>query len=157
MLSIIKSEFTFFQVQMKLIWINTIELCHSSFAEAPERLYSIYVILSPGKFILTVKYTVVIVSVENEWIICFPSICIDGRSFKYLSLDYRHKFIPRTILNNTYEYPSISFQKSKYWSFTCCSSSSFSPDSLRSEIRFIELKFSSEFISLLKILWFFYR
>ena len=142
---------------MKLIWINTIKLYHSSFAETSERLYTVYMILSSHKFILTVRYSVVIVLVENRCIICFPFICINRRSFQYLSLNYRHKFISRTILNYTYKHSFISFQKSQYWCLSSSSSSSFSSNPLGSEIRFIQFKHSSKFIPFFKILWFFYR
>lgn len=74
-------------MEVKFIRIDPIKLCYSSLAEAPERLYSIHMIFSSNKFILTVKYTVAIISVENQRITSFPSIHIDSGSFEYLFIE----------------------------------------------------------------------
>lgn len=144
-------------MEVKFAWSNTIKLCHSSLAEAPERFYSVYMIFSSCKLILTVKYSVVVISIENEWIISFPSIGINNRSFEYFPLYYRHEFSSRAVLYNTHKNSSISLEKSKYRSFSCGSPSPLSSNSSRTKVTFIQLKFSSVFISLFKAFWFFNR
>ena len=114
-------------------------------------------ILSSGKFIVWVKYSVMIVSIKNKWIISLPSVCIDSRSFEYLSLYYRHKLSPRTVLYNTHKYSSISLKHTKHRSLACSSSSPFSANTTSSKVTLIKFVFSGKIIPFSKTLWFFYR
>ena len=139
---VIITKFAFFQMKMKFIWGSTIEFTHSSFRKAPKGFNAVHMILSSGKLIVTMIDSIVIIAIENKSIIACPSICIDRRSFQYLSLYNRHKNVSRTVWYNRYKYSSISFENTKYRSFSGCSSSSFSSHSSGSKIRLIKFIFS---------------
>ena len=151
--SVIISKFTFFQVEVKLVCSDSIQLAHPSLSKTPKGFYSIYMILSSCKFIFGVKYSVMLISVKDQSIITGPTIRVYRWSFKYFSLYDWHKWVSTTIRNNSDIHISVSFKKSKYWGFSGSSSSSFSTNSSCSKVTLIYFKLS-KFLS--KRTWFFY-
>ena len=69
--------------------VHTSELCQSYFAKPPKVLYSIDMIMSQSKFILSVfDYVMPLIAVIDKPIIAFKSVGIDnctsvGSSFNY--------------------------------------------------------------------------
>ena len=59
------------QVYYELIRIATVELGESALGETPEVLDSVYMAFPSGKFILAVKNSVMVVSVENQAVVSF--------------------------------------------------------------------------------------
>lgn len=91
------------------------------------------------------KYSVVVITVHDKTCVCCPTIRMNSRSLEYLSLNNRHERLSTTVSNNRdIDFP-ISFQQSKYWSLSCCSSSTFTTYSLCSEVALIYFKLSKLF------------
>ncbi len=123
---------------------DAIELGKSSFGKTPECFNSAHMILPSSKFIQGMIDSVVIIPIQKKTIIRSPSICVDGRPLKYLSLSDRHQFFSRTILHNTNKYFSISLEYSKDRSFSCCSPSSLPAYSFCSKVTLIYFHFTRE-------------
>jgi hypothetical protein len=54
LISMVESEFAFFEMQEECGFINAAELCQSCFRKSPEVLYTIDMVRSMGKFALFV-------------------------------------------------------------------------------------------------------
>ena len=82
-----KSKLALLQMRDKRFARKSVEFCKSSFCKTPETLDAVCVALSTRKFVLSVIYAIVIVTVQNQPIIRISSVGMNC----HFALNYRHK------------------------------------------------------------------
>jgi hypothetical protein len=84
---VIIPEFTFFDVQHKFTGMYAIKFGHSSFGVTPKSFYAVHMAFTASKFIVTMKYSVVIIAIDYQPIIGFPAVRINNRIFQNLAFN----------------------------------------------------------------------
>src|SRR5690554_4212827 len=139
----VKSKFTFFQVQMKGIFTNTPKLAEPSFCHAPKVLNTINVVEAIGKFVLSMLNSVMLLIAKvNKPIIALKSVCINSRFFIHFLLNNGQQSAYRAVFNYLSIYLTASFDQPENYMFSFGSASPNSADTAGSKVAFIDLNFT---------------
>ena len=97
----IKSKFTFFQVQVKSAFANTSKLAKPGFCDGPKILNPIDMVMAIGKFIAAVLNSIVLLVTEvYKAVIDLKSIGVDSRVLINLLLYNGHQSASGAVFNH---------------------------------------------------------
>ena len=139
----IKSKFTFFQVQRKRCFTDPSELIEPPFRDGPEVLDAVNMIASIGKFIVTMFDAIVLLIPKvHQAVIGLKSIGIDRR----VQIDFLpyngHQRALRAISDNLGIDPAAAFDQAEDNVFSLCAAAPDSTHSTDSKVAFIDLRFA---------------
>ena len=136
----IKSKFTFFQVQIKGIFTNTPKLAEPSFCHAPKVLNTINVVEAIGKFVLSMLNSVMLLIAKvNKPIIALKSVCINSRFFIHFLLNNGQQSAYRAVFDYLGIYPAASLDQPENYMLTLGSASSNASNPAGTKVAFIDL------------------
>ena len=119
---------------------NAIELSQTPFSETPERLDTVNMPLTAGKLIITMVNPEVLIKADiDQSVIATPSIGMDYGIRRHMSTDNGLQGYFGTIWHNLRINLSLAFQDTKDDCFAISAPASFTPNSLGTKVRFINL------------------
>ena len=140
----IKSKFTFFQVQAKSVFTDTSKLAEPGFCDGPKVLNAVNMVMSICKFITSMLNPIVFFIAEiYKAVIGLKSIGINGRVLIDLLLYNRHQSALRAVSDNLGINLATSFDQTKNYVLALCSTASGSSYSPCSKVAFVNLNFAS--------------
>ena len=139
----IKSKFTFFQVQVKSVFANASKLAKPGFCDGPKILDPVNMATAIGKFIAAVLNSVVLfISKVYQPVIGPKSISVNSRVFIDLLLYNGHQSGFRAVFNYLGVHLATSLDQPKNYVLTHCSTASDSPYSSGTKVAFVDLNFA---------------
>jgi len=118
---------------------NAIELCQTPFCKAPERFDTVDMPLATGKLIVAMMNPEVLIKTNiDQSVIAAPSIRMDDSIWCHMPTDKGLQGGFGVIWNNLRIHFPLALQNTKNNCFTISTSTSFTPDTLRTKIRFID-------------------
>ena len=139
----IKSKFTFFQMQVKSIFANASELIEPGFCDAPKVLNPIDMVMAIGKFIASMLDPIVFFITEvYKTVVGLKSIGINRRCFIDLLLYNGHQRASGAVFNNLGINLAAAFNQTEDNVFTPCPAAPDPSDSPGSKVAFVDLNFT---------------
>ena len=139
-MAVIETEFGFFEVEVEGSPRDTFELCEAMLGRAPKGLDAVDVVFSVGELILSMTDAKVFrVPDIDQAVVADPAIGVDDRVEADFAPDY---LLQRTFLgiwNDLSPYMITTFQNAEDDGFLARTSTSFSFDSVRSEVGLVDL------------------
>ena len=118
---------------------NAIELCQTSFCKTPERFDSVNVPFATGKLVVAMMNPEVFIKTDiDQPVIAVPPIGMNDYVWCYMPTDNGFQCGFRAIRNNFRIYFPLALQYTKNNCFTISTSTSFTPDALRTKIRLVD-------------------
>jgi len=139
----IKSKFTFFQVQSKGAFADASELIEPPFSDGPEVLDAVNMIGSVHKFIVSMLDPIVFFVTEvYQAVIGLKSVGIDRRVNIHLLPYDRHQRALRAILDNLGIHLSAAFDQTEDNVFAPCSAAPNPTDPAGPKVAFVDFNFT---------------
>ena len=139
----IKSKFTFFQVQSKGTFADASKLIEPPFGDGPKVLNAVNVITSIGKFIVSMFDPIVLFVTEvYQAVIGLKSVRIDHRVQIDLLPYYGHQSALRAISDNLCIHLATSFDQPKNDMFTTGAAAADPTNSSGTKVAFVDLNFT---------------
>ena len=139
----IKSKFTFFQVQSKGTFADAPELIEPPFGDGPEVLNAVNMAASVGKFIVSMFNAIVLLITKvYQAVIALKSIRIDRRADIDLLPYNGHQRALRAVSDNLRIHLAAAFDQAENDVFSLGSAAPCPTHSTRSKVAFIDLNFT---------------
>ena len=134
----IKTEFSFFQMQIKGVFRHAIKLCESALGKAPERLDSINVAGRVGKFILAMLDAVMLVVADvYQAVIAAPAVAVNHAFGIHFASYNALKRLFTGIRDNFSVHVPLALEYAKDNRFARCSPATLAGNPSGTEVRFI--------------------
>ena len=141
----IESELCLLQVQEELLLADTLEPGESVFGVAPEGLDSVDVVILDGEFVVCVTDSEVLSESDiNQPVVANPTIAMNHRIQGDLSANQPLQGSFLGVWHNLSPHLIAAFQDAKDDGLVASSTSTFSLDPVRAEIRFVDFDDSAE-------------
>lgn len=134
---VVETPFGFFEVENEVFVTDAAQLREAQFGEAPEGLDAIDVILTAGELVLVMMDAVVFVATQDKAVVGLPSVGVDGRLRKHLSLHNRHQFLPGAVVDDCGEDLSSTLEQADYRGLAAGSASTFSTHPSCAKVAFV--------------------
>ena len=139
----IKSKFTFFQMQAKRTFANAPELIEPRFCDAPKVLNAVDMIMAVGKFVASMLDPIVLfITKVYKSVIGLKSIGINRRVLVDLLLYNGHQRTSGAVFNNLGIHLATSFNQAEDNVFPPGPAASDPSDSPCSKVAFVDLDFT---------------
>lgn len=141
----IESELCLLQMQEELLSADTLELGESVFGVAPEGFDSVDVVFFDGEFVVCVTYSEVLSESDiNQPVVANPTIAMNHRVQGDLSANQPLQGSFLGVWHNLSPHLIAAFQDAEDDGLVASSTSAFSLDPVRAEIRFVDFDDSAE-------------
>src|SRR5690349_15782645 len=121
----IKTKFSFFQVQIKGMFRHAVELCQAAFGKTPERFNTVDMPLTTSKFVITMMYPEVFIKTDiDQSLIATPPIRMNHGIRCYMPTDNGLQCGFRSIWHDLCVNLSLAFQNTKDDRFAVSATSS---------------------------------
>lgn len=135
--SVIKAPFGFFEVENEVFVTDTAQLREAQFGETPEGFNTIDVVLAAGELVSVMMDAVVFVAAQDKAVVGLPSVGVDGRLRKHLSLHNRHQLLSGAVLDDGGEDLSSALEQADDRGLAAGSASTFSTHPSCAEVAFV--------------------
>lgn len=141
----IKAKLSLLQVPVKSLLRDPVEFSQASLGVTPERFNSVDMVTSPGKFVLAMMDSEMLVKTQvDQSMISSPAIGVNEAFWIRFSTNDGLKDSLARIRNNFGIDPVTSLQKTENDCFTASASSSLASNPMRPKIRFVRLQGSGQ-------------
>ncbi len=139
----IKSKFTFFQVQVEGAFANASKLAKPGFCDGPKVLNTINMVVANCKFIAAVLNSIMLLVAEVYKSVISPkSISVNSRVLVDLLLDNGHQSGSGAVFNHLGIHLAASLDQPENYMLALCSTTSDSPYSSGTKVAFVDLNFA---------------